>query len=71
MSKVKKYEVLKDILVYDRGTGRDPRFTFKEPDKYLYLLEFKKGENYIGADRTEIGLFLIQHGYLKELENKS
>lgn len=64
---MKLYTVERDVEVSDRGTGREPRFSFNYAKDALYTLDFKKGEIYKGADRTEIGKWLINKNVLKEV----
>jgi len=68
---MKKYKIVEDLKVYDKGVAKgDRRFTL-EPDTSLNLdvvyIIFKQGEIYEGADRTELGNWLIENNLVEEI----
>jgi hypothetical protein len=67
---LKRYEIVRSVILKDKPNTGKPRFTIvsegyvEDPDaKYIH---FEKGDEYLGADRTETGQFLIRNQYLKE-----
>ncbi len=66
---MKKHIVKQSIRVFDLGTSNSPRFTLdgnKEKEAYQ-TLNLDKGSDYIGADRTELGKWLIANNLLEEV----
>ena len=70
---LRKYEVLEDTLVLDKGNQYEGSYRFEEVDA-LYkntnnytILPFKQGEIVSGATRTEIGQWLLRRDKLKEI----
>jgi hypothetical protein len=63
--------VLHSVEIEDRGVGKGvDRFKVvkeghERNEKEYHYLKFDKGNVYKGADRTEIGQFLMDNGYLE------
>ena len=64
---MKKYKLTQDLLVYDGGVGKQPRFTHNKPRVFDYQFDFSKGDLYEGADRAELGKWLIANNFLEEV----
>jgi len=66
-----KYKVLKNVWVLDKGQWLDNRFEshFKKvkanSDQFVFY--FYKDEIYHGADRTELGQFMLVNKLIKEI----
>ncbi len=66
---MKKYRLTQDLLVYDGGVGKQPRFTYSKPRVFDYQFDFSKGDLYEGADRTELGNWLLANNFLEEVKD--
>ena len=69
---MKKYRFKKDITIYEdrsRVLKSSPTWTTFKPDKYEYKWDFKKGDPYEGADRTEFGSWLLEMNLIEEVED--
>ena len=71
---LRKFKVLEDTLVLDKGTQYEGVYRFEEVDTSYQntnnytIIPFKQGEIVSGATRTEIGQWLLRRDKLKEIK---